>query len=327
MIRYFLLILIAIIWFSFVCILLWSGQTSKARIQERFLRLLKESESSNETFIGQQSNVTFENKETSSQQNIGDTPFTERVFVPIFNSISMGLSKLAPTELRTMLETQIFRMGKQDSWSVVHLASCWVLSVGIGILLAFIVMRNYSTLQYQQVFMIFLLGAVLGALLPFFILQYVIRNRKEQLRRQMPEFIDLVCISVQAGLSFDGAVSKITNRMKGTLSEEFQRMQRDVRNGMSRQRSLTQMAKRCDVEEIYFFTSSIIQADRLGTSMSRTLKLQADNIRDRYRQNRRAEILKAPVKIIFPIILFIFPSIFVITLFPFLISFMKSFDK
>ena len=325
MIGYFLILLTAIIWFSFICILLWSGQTSKARIQQRFLRLIEESELPNDVAIGQQSNVTVGSEEAANQQNIADIPFRERVIVPIFNSVSMGLSKLAPTELRNMLETQIFRMGKQDSWSVMHLASCWVLSVCVGIFLAFLVTKSNYNLQYQQIFMVLLLGAAIGALLPFFILQSAIRSRKEQLRRQMPEFIDLICISVQAGLSFDGAVSKITNRMKGTLSEEFQRMQRDIRNGMSRQRSLTQMAKRCDIEEMYLFTSSIIQADRLGTSMARTLKMQADNIRDRYRQNRRAEILKAPVKIIFPIIIFIFPSIFVITLFPFLITFINSF--
>ena len=326
MIGYFLILITAIIWFSFICILLWSGQTSKARIQQRFLKLIEESETSNEFSVVQQSNAEIR-EESTIQQNIAEKPFTERVFVPIFNSLSMSLSKLAPAELRSMLETQIFRMGKQDSWSVVHLASCWVLSVGAGIFIAFMMTKNNPDLQYQQVFMFFLLGAVIGALLPFFILQSIIRNRKEDLRRQMPDFIDLICISVQAGLSFDGAVSKITNRMKGVLSEEFQRMQRDIRNGMTRQRSLTQMAKRCDIEEMYLFTSSVIQADRLGTSMSRTLKMQADNIRDRYRQSRRAEVMKAPIKIIFPIILFIFPSIFVVTLFPFLISFINSFGK
>ena len=319
MIAYFLIMIVAVIWFTFICILLWSGQTSKARIQQRFLKLIEESKSPGELVA-----LTEDHK---AQKDFEDIPFKERVLVPIFNSISMSLSKLAPTELRTMLETQILRIGKQDSWSVIHLMAFWVLSVGAGIFIAFMITRRHADLLYQQVFMIFLLGAVIGALLPFFILQSVIRNRREQLRRQMPEFIDLLCISVQAGLSFDGAVSKITHRMRGTLSEEFLRMQRDVRNGMSRQRSLTQMAKRCDVEEIYLFTSSIIQADRLGTSMSRTLKMQADNIRDRYRQTRRAEILKAPVKIIFPIILFIFPSIFVVTLFPFLLSFMKAFSK
>ena len=327
MIGYFLILLTAIIWFSFIFILLWSGQTSKARIQQRFLKLIEESKLSNEFSVGQQPNIALESEGATIQQSIAEIPFTERVFAPIFNSLLTSLSKLAPTELRSMLETQIFRMGKQDSWSVIHLAACWVLSVIVGLLIAFIVTQNNPNLQYQQVFMVLLLGAVIGALLPFFILQSVIRNRKERICQQMPDFIDLICISVQAGLSFDGAVSKITSRMKGTLSEEFQRMQRDIRNGMTRQRSLTQMAKRCDIEEMYLFTSSVIQADRLGTSMSRTLKLQADNIRDRYRQNRRAEVMKAPIKIIFPIILFIFPSIFVVTLFPFLISFLNSFGK
>ena len=322
---YFFIALTALIWFAFVSILLYSGQTSKARIQERFLRLLEETEIAKEAADGQVVSVSYESR--THHQDLADIPFSKRVLVPIFNAISMNLSKLAPTELRTMLEMQIFRIGKQDTWSVIHLAACWVLSVAAGICIAFFVSRHYAGLQYQQHLMIFILGAVIGGLLPFFILQSVIRSRKEKLRRQLPEFIDLLCVSVQAGLSFDSAVSKITHRMKGVLSEEFRRMQRDVRNGMSRSRSLTQMAKRCDIEELYLFTSSVIQADRLGTNMSRTLKMQSDNIRDRYRQIRRAEVLKAPVKIIFPIILFIFPSIFVVTVFPFLLSFLKAFDK
>ena len=141
----------------------------------------------------------------------------------------------------------------------------------------------------------------------------------------MPEFLDLLCVSVQAGLSFDGAVAKLTKRMHGPLIDEFKRMQNDVALGMTHYYALTNVARRCDLEEVYLFTTSVIQAEKLGTSMTRTLKQQADNMRDRHRQHVKAEALKAPVKIIFPMVLFIFPSIFVVLLFPAVVSLIRAF--
>ena len=101
-------------------------------------------------------------------------------------------------------------------------------------------------------------------------------------------------------------------------------MLRDMSMGMNRQRTLNQLARRCDLEEIYLFTASVIQAEHLGTSMARTLKQQADNMRDRHRQNVRALALKAPIKILFPMILFIFPSIFVMMVLPVALTLLKS---
>ena len=115
--------------------------------------------------------------------------------------------------------------------------------------------------------------------------------------------------------------------MKGPLIDEFRRMLRDMGLGMTRQRTLNQLAKRCDLEEIYLFTSSVIQAEHLGTSMSRTLKMQADNMRDRHRQAVRTAAMQAPIKIIFPMVFFIFPSIFVMVVFPAALSLMKSLGK
>jgi len=115
--------------------------------------------------------------------------------------------------------------------------------------------------------------------------------------------------------------------MKGPLPDEFQRMLRDMGLGMNRQRTLTQLARRCDVDEVYLFTASVIQAEHLGTSMSKNLKNQADNMRDRHRQEVRAMALKAPVKIIFPLILFIFPSIFVMVVLPSALTLLKSLAK
>ncbi|MBR1397257.1 MAG: type II secretion system F family protein [Selenomonadaceae bacterium] len=222
-----------------------------------------------------------------------------------------------------MFEIRIFRAGKQGVWSIKRLITVWLISLVAGVLVAFFITKNWNFHFLQQI-VIIASGAAGGSALPFLILNSQIEKRQKHLKRQLPEFLDLLCVSVQAGLSFDGAVSKINARMKGALIDEFKRVQSDVSLGMTRQYALTQMAKRCDLEEIYLFTSSVIQAEKLGTSMSKTLKMQADNMRDRHRQYVKAEAMKAPVKIIFPMVLFIFPSIFVVLLFPAILTLMKA---
>ena len=112
--------------------------------------------------------------------------------------------------------------------------------------------------------------------------------------------------------------------MKGPLIDECKQMQRDGAMGIPRRVSLQQMSKRCDMEEVYLFTTSIIQAEKLGTSMAKTLKLQSDNMRDRHRQYVKAQAMKAPIKILFPMVIFIFPSIFVVLLFPAVLSLLKT---
>ena len=249
--------------------------------------------------------------------------FSERVIRPLWLAVDERLQKFAPNEIRLQLEDKIFRAGKTGVWDVRRFVTIWCIMIIGGFFVAMISIRGQGLHPLQQVMVIFL-GGFVGGLLPFAFLNSKIRQRQKMLRRQLPEFLDLLCVSVQAGLSFDGAVAKIVARMKGPLIDEFKRFQNDVGLGMTHQYSLTQLARRCDLEEVYLFTTSVIQAEKLGTSMTRTLKVQADNMRDRHRQWVRGEALKAPVKIIFPMVLFIFPSIFVVLLFPSLITIVRN---
>ena len=251
--------------------------------------------------------------------------FKARVIQPIINSLDERFQKLAPKEIKAQLEDKIFRAGKTGVWSVTRLVTIWGLSIIGFTALAIFMLQGVMIHPVQQLFII-VLAMFMGAAIPFVILNSTIRKRKKNIRRQLPEFLDLLCVSVQAGLSFDGAVSKMTKRMKGPLIDEFNRMQNDIALGMTHQYALTNLARRCDLEEVYLFTTSVIQAEKLGTSMTRTLKQQADNMRDRHRQYVKAEALKAPVKIIFPMVLFIFPSIFVVLLFPAMISLIRAFN-
>lgn len=251
--------------------------------------------------------------------------FRARVIQPLINSLDERFQKFAPKEIKAQLEDKIFRAGKMGVWSVTRLVTIWVLSILGFVTFALIMLRGVMIHPVQQLFII-LLAFFIGAIVPFAVLNSTIRKRKKSIRKQLPEFLDLLCVSVQAGLSFDGAVGKMVRRMKGPLIDEFLRMQNDVALGMTHQYALTNLAKRCDLEEVYLFTTSVIQAEKLGTSMTRTLKQQADNMRDRHRQYVKGEALKAPVKIIFPMVLFIFPSIFVVLLFPAMISLIRAFS-
>ena len=159
-----------------------------------------------------------------------------------------------------------------------------------------------------------------GALLPFGVFNHIIRKRQDLIVRQLPDVLDLLSISVQAGLSLDGAMRKVVERMEGPLIDEFRRMLRDTRMGMTRRRSMQLMAKRCDVQDVYLFVMSVVQSERLGASMSDTLVIQADNMRDLRRQRARTQAMKAPVKMVFPLVFCIFPAIFVVVLLPSLLS-------
>ena len=312
----------ALFWFAFVAVLLYAKSSPEAQVRRRIMEMIESAESLR---IQNQQNSQKKLSPTSVSEPhfLSQKNFFERIIKPLMNKVSDQVQEFAPVQIKSLFEKLIFLAGKQGIWSVKRLVFMWLVSILLGLGLGILIARHVEY-HFLQETMILIVGAACGAVFPFFRLHSKIKKRKRQLRRQLPEFLDLLCVSVQAGLSFDGAVAKIVTRMKGDLISEFQRVQSDMSLGMTRSYALTQMAKRCDLEEIYLFTSSVIQAEKLGTSMSRTLKLQSDNIRDRHRQYVKAQALKAPVKIIFPMVIFIFPSIFVVLLFPAIITLFKT---
>lgn len=310
----------AILWATGFFLTIYLRQTPTAQIRRRISSMVRTAETERAKA------VKLKKDEEDKKPNEHTTPsFNQRVIAPVYNDAVAFLRRFTPTYIVAMLEDRIFRAGKAGQWSVQKLGAAWVLAVLVGLFLGF----RYATVAQgyiiTQQILITIAGGLLGALLPFLLLNNTIKKRQKILKRQLPEFLDLLCVSVQAGLSFDSAVAKITGRMKGELADEFKHMQEDIKFGMTKNYALTQLGKRCDVEEIYLFCTSIIQAEKLGTSMSQTLTLQSDNMRERHRQFVKAEALKAPVKMLFPMVIFIFPSIFVVLLFPSVIQITKAF--
>jgi tight adherence protein C len=171
------------------------------------------------------------------------------------------------------------------------------------------------------------LGAILGYMLPSIWLGQKIKQRKKNITRALPDALDLLTISVEAGLGFDVALQRVTDKWDDELSREFKRVLSDVRLGRSRREGLRDMAERTGVEDIQTFVAAIIQADQLGVSMSKILRLQSDQMRTRRRQRAEEAAQQAPVKMLFPMVFLIFPALFVVILGPAVPRLMESFGS
>ena len=175
---------------------------------------------------------------------------------------------------------------------------------------------------------ILLFGAMLGGvgfLAPDFVVGARARKRRELIRAQLPDALDLLAVSVEAGMGFDGALSKLIEYMDGPLTEEFGLTLNEIRIGESRQDALKKLAERADTPEISGFTRAIIQADQLGISLGRILRVQATDTRQRRQAAAEEKAMKAPIKMLFPTVLFIFPAMFLVILGPAFLNLSKIF--
>lgn len=270
--------------------------------------------------------MTVEEEEEENIDDLRRIPFLQRTVGRLMGRLMEFMAQFAPAAILTLMEKKIMLAGKQGIWKVRHLAGFWSLCLLLGAWLGIWYIRAEHFTLAQDV-LVFAGWTVTGALVPFGILNHIIRKRQNLISCQLPDVLDLLSISVHAGLSFDGALRKVVDRMDGPLIEELSRMLRDVRMGMTRRRSMQFMAKRCDIQDMYLFVMSITQSERLGASIADTLAIQADNMRNVRRQRARAAAMKAPVKMVFPLVFCIFPAIFVVVLVPSLLSLMQTMGK
>ncbi|MDX6513932.1 MAG: tight adherence protein [Gaiellaceae bacterium] len=162
--------------------------------------------------------------------------------------------------------------------------------------------------------------AVVGFLVPDAVLTLCIRARRERIRAELPDALDLLAVSVEAGLGFDGAITKLTEHMDGALVQEFALTLGEIRIGESRHDALKKMAERVPASEVSSFVRSVVQADQLGISLGRILRVQAADSRLRRQAAAEERAMKAPIKMLFPTVMFIFPAMFLVILGPALLN-------
>ena len=169
-------------------------------------------------------------------------------------------------------------------------------------------------------------GSALGFIAPEFILNQRIRGRRDEMRADLPNVLDLLSVSVEAGLGFDQALVKLNERMEGPLVDEFALVLHEMRIGQSRSAALRNLAERVDSPDVSQFSRAIVQADQLGIALSRILKVQSQDMRVRRQLAAEEKAMKAPVKMLFPTVIFIFPSMFIVALGPAMLNLMKTFS-
>jgi tight adherence protein C len=177
-------------------------------------------------------------------------------------------------------------------------------------------------------FQVALLGAVVGALIGFLAPEFWLgrraRARGEQLVLQLPDALDLLTISVEAGLGFDSALAKVVEKMEGPLVDEFQQALAEVRMGRPRREALRDVAARADQQPITNFIGAIVQAEQLGVPIAKVLQIQSQQLRVERRQRAEEAAAKAPIKMLFPMVGCIFPTIFIVILGPAVITVIRG---
>ena len=241
--------------------------------------------------------------------------FNERIILPIFNKIGEIASRFTPQATLESTKIKIEMAGNPMQMDpAFFLALRFVLAVFLGgaIFLVFaITSRNW--LQGLALSTIFLL---VGFFFPQLWLTGRISARQKAVFRALPDALDLLTICVEAGLGFDAAMGKVNEKWENDLALEFGRVLQEIRLGKLRRDALRDMADRLGVSELSSFVAAVIQSEQLGVSMAKVLRIQSDQMRVRRRQMAEEEAHQAPIKMIFPIALLIFPSILLVLLGP-----------
>jgi len=188
-----------------------------------------------------------------------------------------------------------------------------VLALVLGVIISVLTSR---TMELPQALLYSAVGFALGYMLPVMWLGRRIAARKKAITKALPDALDLLCISVEAGLAFDLALQRVADKWDDELSREFRRVLKDMQLGRSRREALKDLADRTGVDDVQTFTAAVIQADQLGVSMSKILRIQSDQMRVRRRQRAEELAQQAPIKMLFPMVFLIFPALFVVILGP-----------
>jgi tight adherence protein C len=161
-----------------------------------------------------------------------------------------------------------------------------------------------------------LVAALLGLMLPEMWLNGKVGKRRSSIEQALPDVLDLLCISVEAGLGFDSAIQKVAEKFKGPIGNEFQEYIKEVKLGRSRIDSLRGLARRTDLPDVRAFVAALVQAEQLGVSLAHVLRVQSDQMRYRRRTRAQERAMKVPIKMLFPLVIFILPTIFIVLFAP-----------
>lgn len=254
------------------------------------------------------------------------TPFTQRVAIPFLRGVGKLGKRLTPASVVERLGKELVYAGSPAGWDAERILALKFLGtavLGIGML---VLMKVAGQTAVKSIIVAFLF-AFAGYYLPEWILRSKSGARQKQIQRALPDSLDLLSITVEAGLGFDAAVARVARQSGGPLGSELHRVLQEMQIGKSRSDALRDLSDRTTIPELKSFVLAMVQADVFGISISKVLHVQAHEMRVKRRQRAEEQAQKVPVKIVFPLILCIFPALFVVLLGPAAISIYRAFSQ
>lgn len=261
-----------------------------------------------EQYAAREEMVTIEEIELS-------LPITDRLLVPMLRGFGNFITRFAPQSTLERTAQQLKLAGSPRNMSA---AEFWAIrgfaTIFMGVLMFFMMSRFGSEPRQRLMYTALFTG--MGFMLPQLWLRSVIDRRKQAIIKKLPDALDLMTICVDAGLTFDGAMDKVYEKWQDPLSMEFGRVLYEMQLGKSRRQALRDMVERIDVPDVTSFVASVLQADQLGVSIGKVLRIQSEQMRVRRRQRAEEKAQQAPIKMLFPLVFLIFPAMFIVLLGP-----------
>ncbi|MBM3889603.1 MAG: type II secretion system F family protein [Verrucomicrobia bacterium] len=261
-----------------------------------------------------------------------DQPLAHRTLLPMLDYIALKARRMTTKESLDRLQQRLAQAGMSSRWTATRFNGlslicgvvCLILTplciAGLDTLTGAVVGDQQPTLAKQlfdpQMMLLGLGVGVLGYFMPNVVLGRRVRQRQEAILLELPRAIDLISIGIEAGMGFDQAMMCVRRRTKGPLSEEFGTTSAEMGLGRSRAEALNHLADRVDLEDVRLFVGAVLESFQLGSSLVDTLRVQAETVRIRQRQRVQERVMKAPVKILFPLVFFVFPTLMVVILGP-----------
>lgn len=250
-------------------------------------------------------------------------PFSERVITPLIQRAANFAVKFTPAKTLESTRHKLDLAGNPNNWTPSQFFGIRVIAaIGLGALIFLLMLVSKSQLGQMLGFTL-LFGAV-GFMAPALWLGSKIRTRQQSVVKSLPDALDLLTICVEAGLGFDQAMQKVAEKWEDELSRSFARVLHEIRLGKTRREALRDMATRLDVSDVTSFIAAVIQAEQLGVSIAKVLRIQSDQMRIRRRQRAEEKAHQAPVKMLFPMVFLIFPAIWVVLLGPAILQVMAT---
>ncbi len=243
-------------------------------------------------------------------------PVFGRVVLPTFERAGRVSRRLSPSGAYERIEHELVLAGSPAGWDAERVFAFKLIMpfvMGGAMLALLLAAEDVSALLLIAAPLIF---AAAGWYAPEWIVRSRARTRQHEIQLWLADSIDLLSITVEAGLGFDAALTRVAKNVKGPLGQELYRVVQEIQLGKGRGEALRDLADRTDVDDLRSFTAAMIQADAFGIPIARVLKVQAREIRIRRRQRAEETAQKLPVKIVFPVVLTIFPALFVVLLGP-----------